>query len=70
MSDAWLDEIELEKYTGFTWKSKQQLALADMEIPFKVNPRGRILVLRDIVFGKPPRKRQKEPDWSAMNHGT
>jgi len=65
--DAWLDETELHGFTGFVIKPKQQWALAQMGIPFTVNPRGRILVLRDIVFGKPARKRQIEPDWSALN---
>jgi hypothetical protein len=60
----WLTDDELAELTGYSWRSKQQHALAVMGIAFKVNPRGRILVLR-AVLGEKPSQRAR-PDWSAM----
>lgn len=60
-----LTDDELVELTGFTWKAKQQTALAQMSVKFQVNPRGRILVSRTVLDSAPaPRKR--EPNWSAL----
>jgi hypothetical protein len=60
----WLTDDELAELTGYSWRSKQQHALAVMGIAFKVNPRGRILVLRAVLGEKPTQS--VRPDWSAM----
>jgi len=59
-----LTHDELIELTGYQWKAKQQAALAQMGVKFTVNPRGRILVARTVLDGKPMRK--SAPDWSAL----
>lgn len=61
----YLTEDELAATTGYRQRSKQQHALAQMRIPFFVNPRGRILVLREHITGKPEKSRPG-PDLSAI----
>lgn len=62
---SWLSPDELEELTGYVQRAKQQSALSEMRIPFRVNPRGRILVLREHVTGKAEKPRA-EPDWSSL----
>jgi len=61
----WLTDDELYEYCGYCWKGKQQMALAQMGVPFTVNARGRVLVSR-AVLDLPKSKRKAQPDWSAM----
>jgi len=64
---AWLNDDELIDLTGYSWRSKQQLALAQMRIPFRVNPRGRVLVNRDVITGESAKQKKKvQPDWSLL----
>jgi len=60
-----LNDDELTELTGYKQKAKRQMALAKMNVSFKVNPRGRILVKRDVI-AETKRKKTTEPDWSAM----
>lgn len=64
---TWLTEEELVTFTGYQHRHKQQMALAQMGIPFKVNPRGRVLVTRHDA-GAEPRRIQKKatPNWDAL----
>lgn len=61
-----LTDEELAELTGFKWHSRQQMALAQMGVKFRVNARGRILVSRSVIDGGKP-KRKATPDWSAMD---
>lgn len=60
-----LTEEELAEVTGYKQPAKQRAALLSMSIPFKVNPRGRILVLREDYTGRKPAKRTG-PNWAAL----
>ena len=63
--DLHLSELELREICGYAHKAKQQMALAQMGIPFTVNPRGRILVQRETYTGK-KRAKVVEPDFGAI----
>ena len=65
----YLSDDEISETTGYVQRGKQQKALAEMRIPFRVNPKGRILVLRSDVTGRVEKPRT-EPDWSAMSRGS
>ena len=62
----WLSDSELTELTGYSWKRKQQEALANMRIDFYVNPRGRILVKRSVVEGGIAPKARPAPNWSLI----
>ena len=60
----YLSEEELTELTGYTWHRKRCQALATMRIRFMVNPRGKILVSRDVRDDLPMKKHL--PNWEAI----
>lgn len=60
-----LTDDELVEVTGYAQRGKQRAALLAMSIPFRENPKGRILVLREDYTGRKPAKRTG-PNWSAL----
>lgn len=63
-----LTSKELQELTGYVWLAKQRQALREMGIPFRVNPRGRILVERAAVQQEPAQRerQEREPNWEAL----
>ncbi len=61
-----LTNEEVREVTGYTHLAKQRDALARMGIPFRVNPVGRILVIRSDYTGKRS-KAAAEPNWDALD---
>jgi hypothetical protein len=60
-----LSDEELREVTGYTHRGKQAEALRSMKVPFLINPRGRILVVREKYTGQKPVKKTA-PNWEAM----
>ena len=65
MSTLHLDDDELREITGFAQRTKQVEALRAMGVPFLVNPRGSILVIREKYTGAKPVKKTA-PNWNAL----
>lgn len=66
MSDEMhLTEDEVRAVSGFIHRAKQRDALAQMGIPFRVNPTGRILVIRTDYTGQKKRA-AAGPNWAAL----
>lgn len=65
MTDLHLDDDELREITGFAHRARQADALRSMGVPFLVNPRGRILVVREKYTGQKPTKKTA-PNWNAL----
>jgi hypothetical protein len=61
----YLTKSELRERTGYAQRPAQRAALLRLGIPFDVDGRGRILVLREQVFGKPKRIAHS-PNWDAI----
>ena len=65
MSTLHLDDDELREITGFAHRARQADALRAMGVPFLINPRGRILVIREKYTGQKPVKKTA-PNWDAL----
>lgn len=61
----YLSKSELAERTGYRQRPSQRAALLRLGIPFEVDGRGRILVLREAIIGKPIR-RPRAPNWDAI----
>lgn len=59
-----LTESELAEITGRVRSAAQSRALSAMGIPFKVNPDGKILVVREHYIS--PKTAAYEPDFEAL----
>lgn len=61
---------ELVDITGRQRRSAQVRVLNEMRIPFRMNPDGKVLVVREQYLtaagGKPTDQRQTEPDFEAI----
>lgn len=61
----YLTEAELRERTGFKQRPKQRAFLVSCGLSFEVDGRGRILVRREVVEGKPMRQKA-QPNWAAI----
>lgn len=63
----YLTTDELVETTDYKRRDKQIEALACMDIPFRITPRGTIKVLRtDIIAGKTRERAMGRPDLEAI----
>lgn len=70
MTDILLSDEELQRLTGYQQQALRENALKTMRVPYRVNPRGHLLVARQAAerwLGVDvPAPKTEEPDFSGF----